>query len=209
MRTRVKICGLQQPEEILMAAKLGVDAIGFVIYPKSKRYVSLAQAVELKKYIPAFMNLIVLMVNPSQHEVEEVIRDLQPNAIQFHGDETAEFCQQFNYPYWRAVRVGSPELDTPEKIFTYLKQFTFAQAFLFDTYTPHYGGSGVGFNLSILEPLKDYLSPYKIVIAGGINKDNVELYKDNYYAIDLSSGVEQRPGVKSLAMMQEFMEKMY
>ncbi|ETD71695.1 N-(5'-phosphoribosyl)anthranilate isomerase [Pelistega indica] len=209
MRTRVKICGLRQPEEILMAAELGVDAIGFVIYPKSKRYVSLAQAIELKKHIPAFMNLIVLMVNPSAHEVEEVINHLQPDAIQFHGDETAEFCQQFDFPYWRAVRVGSPELDTTEKLFTYLKQFTSAQAFLFDTYTPHYGGSGVGFDLSILEPLKEYLSPYKMVIAGGIKKDNVDLYKGNYYAIDLSSGVEQSPGVKSLAMMREFMEKMY
>ncbi len=206
MRTRVKFCGLTRAEDIQSAVNVGVDAIGFVLYPKSKRALSLAQACELQAHIPALVNLIALVVNPSEEEVRSIISELAPAAIQFHGDESGEFCEQFNYPYWRAVRVGAPGLDTEEKIADYVTQFPHAQAFLFDSYSTGFGGAGVRFDLSLLNLVKQRLSTEKIIIAGGINALNIAPLSGQYYAVDLSSGIESEPGVKSAELMQQFMQ---
>lgn len=205
LNTKVKICGLRQPEEILLAAELGVDAVGFVLYPKSKRALTLAQALQLRPYIPDSLKLVVLLVNPSVGEVRQVISQLSPDIIQFHGDESGEFCEQFQYPYWRAVRVGAPGLNSPQEIQAYLLQYPNAQRFLFDAYSVNYGGAGIRFDVSIVDALA--LPVHQQIIAGGINIDNVGELVGKYDFIDLSSGVEETPGVKSLVKMRQFMEK--
>ncbi|MDO5679309.1 MAG: phosphoribosylanthranilate isomerase [Pelistega sp.] len=206
MRTRVKFCGLTRVEDIHSAVQVGVDALGFVLYPKSKRALSLQQACQLRSHVPALIDIIALVVNPTVAEVQAIIKDLKPHAIQFHGDESPEFCEQFNYPYWRAVRVGAPELETEQEIADYVAQFPHAQAFLFDAYSTGFGGAGVRFDLSLLYTVKQAISPEKVIIAGGINALNIAALSGQYYAVDLSSGIESEPGVKSAELMQQFMQ---
>ncbi|WP_159990459.1 phosphoribosylanthranilate isomerase [Pelistega ratti] len=204
---KVKICGLRQVQEIQLAEQLGVDAIGLVLYPKSKRALTLAQAKRLRAAIPDTMQCIVLLVNPSVEEVNTVIAELKPSAIQFHGNETGEFCEQFQYPYWRAVRVGAENLTTTEEIQAYIQQYPHSEQFLFDAYSSEYGGAGIRFNLDILKELD--LPLERMIIAGGIHEGNVGELLDHYAFIDLSSGVEEIPGVKSLEKMERFMQKVH
>lgn len=204
IQTKVKMCGLRRVEEVQLATTLGVDAIGFVLYPASKRALSLDQALALRSHISAPMQLVVLLVNPSVEEVNEIILRLAPDIIQFHGDESGEFCEQFAYPYWRAVRVGAPGLGTVEEFKHYMAQYPNAQKFLFDAYSSgHYGGSGIRFDLRILEALS--LEDERYIIAGGINLTNVDEVVGKYPFIDLSSGIEEEAGVKSLTKMRDFM----
>lgn len=207
MQTQVKMCGLRKEQEFQLAAQLGVKAIGMVLYPKSKRALSLEQAKQLRAFVPDVVDLIVLMVNPSEQEVQAVIDQLAPTAIQFHGDETAKFCEQFHYPYWRAVRVGAPGLVTTEELQQYIQQYPHATRFLFDAYSASYGGSGLRFDLNVLSGLK--LPHDKQVIAGGINEHNVQELLGKYDFIDLSSGIEEQAGVKSLDKMRSFMAKVH
>lgn len=204
MNTKVKMCGLRRREEIELAYALGVEAIGFVLYPASKRALSLEEAKALRPYVQAPMQLVVLLVNPSVEEVQTVIQELRPDVIQFHGDESGEFCEQFDYPYWRAVRVGAPGLADKAGLNAYLAQYPHAQKFLFDAYSSaHYGGSGIRFDLSLIERLA--IEPDRYIIAGGIRADNVAEVLGKYPFIDLSSGIEDTPGVKSLEKMKAFM----
>lgn len=224
MNTKVKICGLRQLAEIQLAAQLGVNAIGFVLYPHSKRALTLEQAVALRSFVPASLQLVALLVNPSENEVSDVITKLSPDVIQFHGDEEGGFCEQFNYPYWRAVRVGAKGLETTEGLQRYINQYPHAQRFLFDAYSSSYGGAGIRFDLALLKGLREpvlasmvstspliqkppLLASSKIVIAGGIHEGNVEELLGKYDFIDLSSGVEDKPGIKSLEKMMTFMQK--
>lgn len=206
MRTRVKFCGLTRVQDIQAAVQCGADAIGFVLYPKSQRALSLVQACELKAAIPACVSVIALVVNPSVQEVRDIISHLSPHAIQFHGDETPEFCEQFNYPYWRAVRIGAPILQTAQEIADYVQAYPQAQSYLFDAHSSAYGGSGVRFDLNLLNQVKQEIAFEKIIIAGGINAENVDLLSGKYYAVDLSSGIETAPGIKSAERMQVFMQ---
>ncbi len=204
MQTKVKMCGLRRVEEIQLAHTLGVDAIGFVLYPASKRALSLDEAVALRSSIATPMQLVVLVVNPSVDEVNEIILRVKPDIIQFHGDESGEFCEQFAYPYWRAVRVGAPELRTADELKHYMAQYPNAQKFLFDAYSSgHYGGSGIRFDLGILAALE--LDVQRYIIAGGINISNVNEVLGKYPFIDLSSGIEEEAGIKSLTKMRDFM----
>lgn len=204
MQTKVKMCGLRRVEEIQLAHTLGVDAIGFVLYPASKRALSLDEAVSLRSSIDMSMQFVVLVVNPSVDEVNEIIHRLKPDIIQFHGDGSGEFCEQFAYPYWRAVRVGAPGLRTADELKHYMAHYPNAQKFLFDAYNRgHYGGSGIRFDLRILDALK--LDTERYIIAGGINISNVDEVLGQYPFIDLSSGIEEDAGIKSLTKMRDFM----
>jgi phosphoribosylanthranilate isomerase len=99
MTVRVKICGITTPEQALMAQQRGADAIGLVIYEKSPRYVDIQQATKIRSVITGSTHAIALLVNPSEDLVNQVIDEVKPDYIQFHGDESPDFCQQFNYPF--------------------------------------------------------------------------------------------------------------
>lgn len=209
MRTRVKICGLRSKEDIHMVADAGADAIGLVVYASSKRAVSVQEAVLLRREIPAFVSAVVLVVNASQADIEQIIHDVKPTLLQFHGDESAEFCEQFRFPYIRALRVGGGSLLSPDAVAREVQKYPNASGFLFDAYSAGYGGSGLTFDLSLLEKVREILPARKIIIAGGLNAGNVQqLIRDvKPYAIDLSSGVESAPGVKSSEKTRVFMEQ--
>ena len=205
--TMVKICGLTRPDDIHHALRLGVDALGFVFYPPSKRYVSPLQASQLTKNLPAFVSTVALFVDPSPSEVNEVIQAMHPSLLQFHGSETQEFCASFGLPYLKAFRVGAPELDTPENIAQFCAGYFDAAGWLFDSYTAAYGGSGQGFDYSLLSQI---LTPApqtrSLIISGGLNSQNVAYALNSLkpWAVDVSSGVEDSPGLKSLEKMSAF-----
>lgn len=111
-RTRVKICGFTRAQDIDAAVQLGADAVGFVFYPKSARMLSTEQAVALRARVPAFVQAVSLFVNASESFVREILEQVQPDLLQFHGEESPEECRRYAHPYIKAFRVGAPGLDT-------------------------------------------------------------------------------------------------
>src|SRR5690606_15146251 len=207
MRTRVKFCGLSSEKDIHDAVHAGADAIGLVLYERSKRYVPLAQAATLRRTVPAFVNAVTLTVNADVPTIEQIMSQVRPDFIQFHGDESADFCEQFSYPYIRALRIGAPGLASPDEIASAVSEYPSAGAFLFDAYSPAYGGAGISFDIGLLAQVTQILPAHKIIIAGGLNASNIAALVSSYhpYAVDLSSGIEIAPGEKSAGKMHSFM----
>src|SRR5690606_19817765 len=115
-RTRVKICGLTRGGDVQAAVAAGADAIGLVFYPPSRRYLDLGAATALREAVPAFVDAVALFVNPSVAEVREVIEAVRPDLLQFHGEESPDFCAQFGVRYLKGFRVGAPGQDTAEAL---------------------------------------------------------------------------------------------
>lgn len=206
-RTRIKICGFTRAEDIHVAVRLGVDALGFVFYPPSKRYVTPAQAGVLCRDIPAFVSTVALFVNASRAEVQAVIDAMHPTVLQFHGDETPEECASYGLPFMRAFRVGAPDQDTPQKLADFCSQFDRASGWIFDSYTAAYGGSGQTFDYSLLSGLSTLGTRARpIIVSGGLKQDTVaqSIQSLHPWAVDVSSGVEDAPGMKSSEKMREF-----
>ena len=198
MTVRVKICGITSPEQALMAQQSGADAIGLVIYEKSPRYVDIEQAANIRAVIGQSTLAIALLVNPSESLVIQVISEVKPDYIQFHGDETAEFCHQFNVPFIRAVRMRDG-LDIEAEVAAYKAE----GGFLFDAWNDDlYGGTGHSFDWSRLPESADY----KLILAGGLNPTNVAqaVSITNPYMVDVSGGVEASPGVKDPVKVKAF-----
>lgn len=206
MRTRIKICGLTRDEDLLAAVQAGADAIGLVCYEGSKRYVALERAAQLRRLVPAFVSVVALFVNARPEAVRGVIDRVRPDLLQFHGDESAQECEQYGHPYLRALRVGAPGLDTPEGLARTCAQYGSAAGWLFDSYTPGYGGSGQSFDRALLGGLPD--GGRSVVLSGGLHAGNVEaaVRELRPWAVDVSSGVESAPGIKSADKMREFVE---
>ncbi len=197
--TRIKICGITRECDARQAIALGCDSLGFVFYPKSKRAVTVEQLTWLHQ-LPPFVTLTALFVNPSREAVNTVIQSLPISLLQFHGEETAEFCQSFPLPYIKAV----PMQDfTSQASLDYMHQHPKATAFLLDNYGKNeMGGSGTQFDWDkIPDP-----TPAPLIMAGGLNADNVaEVIRHcQSYAVDVSSGVESTAGIKSTEKMQQF-----
>ena len=194
----VKICGITSSAQARMVAAAGADAIGLVLYDKSSRYVDLDLAVEIKNAISEDVVCIALLVNAEEKFVREVISKLSPHYIQFHGDESPNFCHQFNYPFIRAVRM-SKEL----KMAKILSSYKPSGGFLFDAWhADHYGGTGHVFDWNRLPVNLDF----PLILAGGLNPDNVSsaVRTVRPAMVDVSGGVESSPGVKDEHKVREF-----
>lgn len=206
-RTRVKICGLTRHQDVSLACELGADALGFVFYPKSRRCLTPEKAAQLAAGRGVFVDSVALFVEPEPDLVRAVIDAMHPSYLQFHGDETPEMCEQFAWPYIKAFRVGAPGLDTPQSLLQACECHANAKAWLFDSYTPAYGGSGHGFNRNLLS---DVLAKGSrpVILSGGLKAENVSMLiqKIAPQAVDVSSGVESEPGVKCALKMRAFFE---
>lgn len=207
-RTRLKVCGLTRQEDVEACIACGVDALGFVFYKPSKRCLTPEQAASLVHDLPAFVSSVALFVEPDVQTVQQVMSVMRPTLLQFHGAETPDFCRQFNMPYLKAVRVGAPGLDTSQKLIDYCMQFDDAAGWLFDSYTPAYGGSGHSFDRQLIVPLSQHVNARPILISGGLTVDNVTQSIDllTPWGVDVSSGVETMPGVKSFEKIQTFVQ---
>jgi phosphoribosylanthranilate isomerase len=209
--TRIKICGITREEDLACAVQAGADALGFVFHPSSKRYVSPARAGELCAALPPFVVSVALFVDPQPAFVQEVLKVMSPSVLQFHGDESAEFCSSFSRPYLKAFRVGAPGLETSVGLAAHCKQYASAQGWLFDSYSPMYGGSGHGFDHALLVEVKRLAETRPLVLSGGLNPTNVQtaIEATQPWAVDVSSGVESSPGMKSNDKILDFVAAVF
>ncbi|HEX6734275.1 MAG TPA: phosphoribosylanthranilate isomerase [Azonexus sp.] len=189
MKTRIKICGLTREEDVDVAVAAGADAIGFVFYPPSPRYLSPQRAAELARRIPPFVDIVGLFVNEPADSVKATCDAVPLNLLQFHGDEDAAYCRQFSRPWLRAARVR-PELDLVE----FARSFSDARGLLLDAFVHGYGGGGHVFDWTLIPPGL----PGHLVLSGGLNADNVgeAIRRVRPVAVDVSSGVEMSKGIK-------------
>jgi phosphoribosylanthranilate isomerase len=203
-RTRIKICGITRAEDALAAIESGADALGFVFYAPSPRAVNAGQAQAIMQTLPPYVSKVGLFVNASAAEVQQVIKETSLDCLQFHGDESANYCEQFNLPYYKAIRVKPGvnliqcELD-----------FASASALLLDTFSEKaVGGTGLTFDWKLIPA--GMQKP--LVLAGGLNPENVmqALQQVRPYAVDVSGGVEVQKGIKSpekiAALMQQVVQ---
>ncbi|MBR3424490.1 MAG: phosphoribosylanthranilate isomerase [Neisseriaceae bacterium] len=198
---RTKICGITNIEDALCAAENGADAIGLVFFANSPRCVSLETAQKIVAKLPPFVSVVGLFVNQNINEIQHIINSVPVDYLQFHGDEDETFCQQFNRPYIKAVRV-----QNSNDIQAALNAYQTARALLFDAYHPQeYGGTGNSFDWDMLP--ENINRPW--ILAGGLTLDNVQsaIKQSNAQAIDLSSGVEIRKGIKDYSKIKALMQK--
>lgn len=194
MRTRIKICGLTRPEDAQAALQAGADALGFVFYPPSPRAVSIEQAGQLLRLVPPFVTKVGLFVNETPRVVETVINALPLDVLQFHGDESPEYCAAFHRPWIKAARVRSG-FDLLEFCDRYADAEG-VQGILADAYVESFGGAGATFDWSLI-PAK---LPLPLVLSGGLTQANVEqaVRTIRPWAVDVSSGVEVTGGPKGI-----------
>ena len=200
-RTRVKICGITSPQDADTAVAAGADAIGLVFYPPSSRNVSVAQARAICERAPAFVSVVALTVDKPAEEIEMLLQQLPIDLLQFHGDETPEFCGQFGKPFLKALRVR-PELDIEAE----MARYSNARSILLDAYRKGVpGGTGESFDWQLIPQQQ---RP-RIVLAGGLNPDNVAtaIAEVKPYAVDVSGGVESAPGVKDPQKVAAFIQQ--
>jgi phosphoribosylanthranilate isomerase len=202
MRTRVKICGITRPQDALAAARAGADAIGLVFYPPSPRYLSAERAVEIRDALPPFVQAVALFVNPDAAQVAQVIGRVRPALLQFHGEEAPGFCAQFGMPFVKACRVRKGETAGVDAL-EYLRPFSSAAAWLFDSYVPEYGGVGESFDWSQLPVTQER----PVILSGGLSRENVAgaIRRVRPWGVDVSSGVESAKGIKDPAKIAAFM----
>ncbi len=202
-RTRVKICGLRTPADIDAAVAAGVDAVGFVFYAPSPRAVTPSIAAQLISRLPAGVEAVGLVVNPSQAQFEG-IKSIAPITLwQFHGDESPADCVQMasGLPWMKAARVG-PGFAFDE----FSLQYGQANAFLLDALVEGYGGGGVPFDWQGIPKTWVSANAHRVVLSGGLNAHNVgeAIARLHPCAVDVSSGVELSKGIKDPALMAEF-----
>ena len=198
---KIKICGLTRLEDAQAAAELGADAVGLVFYAKSKRCVDAAQAAEIAAALPPQVAKVALFVNETADSIRRTLEAVPIDIVQFHGDEAPEFCRQFGKPYWKAVRVRSAQ-DIAEAADRYAD----AAALLLDAHLEgQYGGTGKVFDWHLLPETM----PLPWILSGGLNLGNVAAAVRQTGAawLDVSSGVEQAPGIKSRDLMAEFIRQ--
>lgn len=198
MPTVIKICGLTRIQDALFAARSGAHAIGIVLYPQSPRFVNYQQARRIVEALPPFVTPVALMVDPCSADVEKVIDEVKPALLQFHGDESPDFCSSFSLPYIKAVRVR-PEVD----LLQYARLHAGAKGLLLDAFvdgTP--GGTGAAFDWTLI-PTE---SPLPLILAGGLNPQNVTgaIQRVRPWAVDVSSGVESDKGIKDVTKIAAF-----
>ena len=196
--TRIKICGITNSDDALLACDSGADAIGLVFYPPSPRFVSIEQALQVVNSLPPFISTVALFVNAQREEIEQVIDQVAIDLLQFHGDEPEAFCASFNRPYIKAVRMKD-RLD----LYAVQDEYASARGLLLDTYKKGIpGGTGEAFNWHKVP--HDLQLP--VILAGGLTADNIAaaITQVKPYAVDVSGGVEASKGKKDKQKVMQF-----
>jgi phosphoribosylanthranilate isomerase len=200
-RTRVKICGLREPAHARVAAEAGADAIGLVFYSPSPRFLTPERAAEITASLPPFVSTVALFVNEEAAVIERIVATARIDLLQFHGDETPEFCARFGRPFLRAVR-----MEKGVDLIEYARRFSAARALLLDAHVPGQpGGTGNTFDWAAI-PVS---VPIPLILSGGLDAKNVgaAMRAVRPWAVDVSSGVESGRGVKDPAKIVEFIRK--
>lgn len=201
MRVRVKICGITRADDAQAAVDHGADAIGLVFHAPSPRFVTLERAAEIARGMPPFVTRVGLFVNAGADEVHATLSRVPLDLLQFHGDESPEYCRQFDRPYIKAIAMRDE--TEPETGFS---RYGDAQGFLLDSCVAGVaGGSGQVFDWGRIPPSR----PKPLILAGGLGPENVAaaIRAVRPYAVDVSSGVEQAKGIKDAARIAAFINE--
>ena len=196
--TAVKICGITRVEDALAAAHSGAHAIGLIFHAGSPRLVSHDMARSIVDALPAFITPVALFVDARPEDIERVIATVKPQLLQFHGDESPEFCSRFALPYIKAIKVR-PGVD----LLQYARHYRTAKGLLLDAFVDgSHGGTGSTFDWALIP---DQL-PLPLILAGGLHQDNVAeaIRRVRPWAVDVSSGVEAAKGIKDAAKVAAF-----
>ena len=199
VRTRIKICGITREADLAAAVEAGADAVGFVFYPQSPRFVSAERAAELARRLPPFVTPVGLFVNAAEDEIKLACEAVPQLLLQFHGDESPARCDAARRPYIRAARMA-PGFD----LITFASHFASARALLLDAFVEGYGGGGKVFDWSQIPSSV----PHPVVLSGGLNPANVidGIFQVRPWAVDVSSGVEVAKGIKDSDAIRRFCE---
>lgn len=229
-RTRVKFCGLVRPQDVDTAVALGVDAVGFVFYPKSARCVTLDEAAVLRRRLPSWVRAVGLFVNEPLDAMREGVRRVGLDVVQAHGDETPQALAGLGgqgVRYWKALRIGGQVADEERAAWLQagrvpadaraldeaLGLFEQAECCLLDSAGPGFGGTGHAFDWSLLEEglqpagLSRDAAP-RLVLAGGLRPETVgeAIRQVGPFAVDVSSGIQgDDPRKKDTVRMERFM----
>lgn len=210
MRTRIKICGLTREQDVDAAVAAGADAIGFVLYDKSPRYVAVERAAELARRLPPFVTPVLLFVNEGATNIIAACARIPGATLQFHGEETPAQClqasQQGVRPFLRAARIPLGDAGRDFDLVKYAQDYSNAQAILLDAHVEGYGGGGKAFNWSLLPQSVNA----HLVLSGGLDAANVTdgilllRPRCKTLAVDVSSGVEMAKGIKDTEKINQF-----
>jgi phosphoribosylanthranilate isomerase len=197
---RVKICGITRRRDVRAAVLAGADALGFVFAPLSKRVLNFERAAELVARVPAFVSRVGLFMDQDFEAVATILDQVPLNLLQFHGSEDGEFCRQFGLPYIKAV-----SMDLTDAVERAAAEYPDAAALLLDSHPAGgTGGTGRVFDWSLVPQCA-----LPLVLAGGLEPGNVRqaVQQVRPWAVDVSSGVESAPGIKSEELMRKFIEE--
>lgn len=199
-RTRIKICGITREQDLAAAIAAGADALGFVFYARSPRYVTPERAAQLVAHVPAFVTRVGLFVNEPAETVRAVLDQVPLDLLQFHGDEDAAYCSRFGRPWIKAARVKAG-FDLLE----YASAFAGApgiSGLLLDADVEGYGGGGKTFEWSLIPRNL----PLPVILSGGLHPGNIAaaVRAVRPWAVDVSSGVEAARGIKDAQKITEF-----
>jgi phosphoribosylanthranilate isomerase len=197
MSVKIKICGITSVADALAAAEAGADALGFMFYRPSPRYVANNAAREIIRALPPFIARVGVFVDPTEEQVRQAIAETGIDALQFHGDETPEFCRRFGLKTLKAFRVRDAESLRSAEPFT-------SEAWLLDSYVAgQLGGTGARFNWDLAT---EAARSHCVILAGGLTPENAAeaVRKVRPYGLDVSSGVESSPGHKDAEKVRVF-----
>jgi phosphoribosylanthranilate isomerase len=190
---RTKICGITSYEDAMIAIKSGADALGFVFYPKSPRYITVKQAKDIISQLPPFIEKVALFVNENAQTIDATCQSVGATLAQLHFEASEELCKNLKTPHIKVIRAKKAS-----DILNFQHEYR-----LVDAYCEAYGGAGKRINI---EWFKD-IDCSKIILAGGLDVDNVSALKEyGFYGVDVSSGVELSYGKKDPQKVKEFIQ---
>ena len=214
-RTRIKMCGITRREDAEKAVEAGADALGFVFYPHSPRYITADKAASIAAHLPPFVSMVGLFVNASVAEIIQVAEQGFLNILQLHGHESPGFCQQLTrktagvWPLIKAIPIATQEDLNAIKPYVTTQDKPSVHGVLLDTKVKNqYGGTGQTFDWTFIQA---WTYPVPLILAGGLQPDNVAtaIQQIRPYAVDVSSGIEQRPGEKSAEKIHSFVQQVW
>ena len=207
-RTRIKICGLRHAEHLAVAVEAGADAVGLVFHPSSPRAIDIPAAAQLLRHMPALVTAVGLFVDADARQVEQTLAEVPLGLLQFHGDESAEYCSSFGLPYIKAIKIAVEGDDAAQRCAEAIERHPHASGFLLDSAVAGVsGGSGRRFDWQQVPPQHWR----RMILAGGLDADNVEAAVKQLqpYAVDVSSGVESAPGTKDPVKIRAFIDAVH
>lgn len=199
---RVKICGLTRYEDARLACELGADALGFIFYPQSKRFIAPEKAAGIIEGLPPFVTKVGVFVNHPATDVNQLAAQIGLDVVQLHGDESPEYCAQLQVPVIKAFRVKSDNFDVGV-----LRNYR-CSGYLLDSYHPErYGGTGMSFDWRLAKEAREH---GHLILSGGLTRDNVAAAIQSVRpdAVDVCSGVEAVPGQKHREKLIAFMREL-